>query len=229
MKRFLFALGLVWFGLLSAPAFAQTTWNPADKAANITLSGGNLTANASVGGTGYGFVRATSSHSSGKWYFELNITADSVSSSIILGIVNAASSTVAVPGVLDANGSMYVSYTGTVGAIYANSAGTVLSATPYTTGATIGVAVDVTNHLVYFARNNVWQNAANPSAGTGGINYITTSPVFPFFGAQTNEYTTAVANFGASAYAYTIPSGFSSWDAQAGAGGSNLSLLGVGH
>jgi hypothetical protein len=49
-----------------------TTWNPSDKAANVTLSGGNLTAADLVANTNAG-VRATTGKSTGKFYFEIAI------------------------------------------------------------------------------------------------------------------------------------------------------------
>lgn len=44
-----------------------TTWNPADKAANITLSNGNLTAAGITTGAARANVRSTTSHSSGTY------------------------------------------------------------------------------------------------------------------------------------------------------------------
>ena len=45
-----------------------TTWNPSDKGADIVLSNNNLTASGSGGVNNT--VRATTSNSGGKWYFE---------------------------------------------------------------------------------------------------------------------------------------------------------------
>ena len=47
------------------------TWNPSDKGANVTLSNGNLSAEANS--TNVDSVRATNSKSSGKWYWEIHI------------------------------------------------------------------------------------------------------------------------------------------------------------
>ena len=50
---------------------SSTTWDPSNKGANVTLSNGNLTA---VNGTGsWQTTRGTTSHSSGKYYFELEV------------------------------------------------------------------------------------------------------------------------------------------------------------
>lgn len=57
-------------------AITYATWNPADKGANITLSGGNLTATTSA--FAWDAVRTTISKSTGKWYFEMSITANNL-------------------------------------------------------------------------------------------------------------------------------------------------------
>ena len=51
----------------------STTWNASDKTANVTLSGGNLTATTTAVGTSG--VRSTYGHSSGVWYFEVTVDA----------------------------------------------------------------------------------------------------------------------------------------------------------
>lgn len=52
------------------PWGASTVWNSADMEAGITLSGGDLTA---AMGAGYRGVRATTSHATGKWRYQLTI------------------------------------------------------------------------------------------------------------------------------------------------------------
>lgn len=53
-------------------AVTYATWNPADKHADLTLSGGNLTMTTSVGA--WRWARATIWVSSGKWYWEITNT-----------------------------------------------------------------------------------------------------------------------------------------------------------
>lgn len=58
--------------LAGKTTLTYATWNPADKNANITLSGGNLVADATSNSN---FCwRATTSQSSRKWYWEVLIT-----------------------------------------------------------------------------------------------------------------------------------------------------------
>lgn len=56
-----------------SPPLIATTWNPSDKDADVSLSGGNLIASAAVGG--WNVVRSTTSKNSGQWKFEINPTA----------------------------------------------------------------------------------------------------------------------------------------------------------
>jgi hypothetical protein len=51
------------------------TWNPSDKNANVTLSGGNLTASVASWTTHYA-ARATIWKSSGKWYWEVTVVSN---------------------------------------------------------------------------------------------------------------------------------------------------------
>ena len=49
----------------------NTTWNSADKTANVTLSGGDLTVATTA--VGFGGVRSVASKSSGVWYYEITV------------------------------------------------------------------------------------------------------------------------------------------------------------
>ena len=66
------SLGLPFDRRLAAAA-AYATWNPSDKSADVTLSGGDLIASGSSG-TDWDSVRATVSKSSGKWAFEVTLS-----------------------------------------------------------------------------------------------------------------------------------------------------------
>ena len=54
-------------------ANTYATWNPSDKDASVTLSGGNLVASSTS--ASWAAVRSTISKSSGKWYWEYTVTA----------------------------------------------------------------------------------------------------------------------------------------------------------
>jgi len=109
---------------------------------------------------------------SGKWYAEFEPAA---SSNYVVGIMpDSTAATVA----MDANylgNSAYAEsisyYSATGQKIVAPSGGSAYGDT-YTTGDTIGIALDMDNRYVYFAKNGTWQNSGDPTSGatgTGGI------------------------------------------------------------
>ena len=58
--------------------------------------------------------------------------------------------------------------------------------TSFTTNDIIGIAVDLTNLKIYYSKNGVWMNSANPSSGTGGLT-ITAPDGAYFFAWQCNS------------------------------------------
>jgi hypothetical protein len=182
-------------------AFIFSTWNPLDMTSAITLSNGNLTLTMTA--TANQGIRGTLSRSSGKFYFEYTQGAAATNS---VGIADATHVLTTGLG-LDNVSSGY----STAGVIYYNTTLSVFVAT-YTTGDVIGVAVNITNGLIYYAKNGIWQNGANPSLGLGGLAYVTAAAVFPAWGTPTANVTSGTVNVGAKAFSYTPPTGFSSWD-----------------
>lgn len=73
------------------------------------------------------------------------------------------------------------------------------------------MGVAVRNGKVYFAKNNTWVNSGDPVNETGQVASITgSSPLYsPAVGEQDNRSgITNTVNFGATAFAYTPPTGF---------------------
>jgi hypothetical protein len=171
----------------------MTTWNPSDKAASITLSGGNLVASQTSTG---GMVRAdtASLSSSNNWYFEVTINN---------AIVGSAGSNVAV-GLSNPSQSLATDFDGVNGiGYYANGMliGPGISSNigwSYTTGDIIGV--HKTSAGVDFSQNGTIR-ATWPTLPSG--NLFPSSIVF-FSGDQ------VTANFGATTFA-NLPSGAGAW------------------
>ncbi len=169
------------------------TWNPSDKHADITLSGGNLVATNSVGGA-WRSARSTISKSSGKWYWECTATVFNGADASAYGAVGNSTASLASYLGSDTNGKMY--YSG--GSYYYNAAESSTAPAPYVQGDVIGVALDADTGNVEFFLNNVSQGVES-SAVTG-----------PYF-AGTSIYRLAdavTANFGATALTYSPPSGY---------------------
>ncbi len=171
----------------------SVTWNPLDKGINCSLSAGDLTTTFS--GASAQMVRATASKSSGKWYWEVHF--DSGSFGIIPGI---ALSTAALSYVgADSNGWGYYSLDGRK---YTNAASAAYGVI-WAAGDTIGVALDLDVGTVSFLKNNSSQGVAFSNL---------TGNVFPAISGDFNAGLVATSNFGATAFAYSPPSGYSKFD-----------------
>lgn len=173
-----------------APA---TTWNPADKAASITLSNGNLTAT-NGGAFVFGSTRATTGKASGKWYWEVVITATGASNFILLGIMNATADIGHYPG-WDGDGRAYYQQTGEK---YISSAGAAYGAT-YTDGDVIGFALDMDAGTI-----TCYKNGASQGVMFTGL----VGTWFPAVSCY-NGGNIVTGRFKASAFTQPIPSGFS--------------------
>lgn len=196
----------------------MTTLNPSDKGgASLTLSNGNLTASNSSG-TGLS-VRATNSASAGLLYFEVTIVAKASSPLIIAGFADSGFDVTSYISSSD----LSIGYAEVgVGLLVASSSfsGVPVAATTLAVADVFGCAVDfdtVPGHpRFFFAKNNTWQNGANPVTGTGALSVLNSSAFFPTVSvAGDGSPDTVTINFGTSAQVYSPPSGYSSWDALA--------------
>ncbi|MGX1110555.1 MULTISPECIES: SPRY domain-containing protein [Bradyrhizobium] len=194
---------------------------------NATLSNGDLTATRTS--TSTGGAQSTDYKNSGKFYFEVTVGASHGSTDSI-GVMASSygygaltnGNAGAGSGVWLGGGSI-VNNGGTVGSVggAANAAGSVIC-----------VAHDAGNGRVWYRLNGgSWNNSgtADPATNTGGINLLAAqyAPVVGFspFGSPTvgDNFT---ANFGASAFAYSVPSGFTAgWP---GSGGGPAFVIGGG-
>lgn len=189
--------GLMSRHIVPPVVVTYATWNPSDKDSDITLSNGDLTATM----TGFGGVRSTIGKSSGKWYFE--VTVDAVASFFRqVGIGDNAFNLNDEIG-NSATGWAY-NYTGVKvtnggGASYGDS---------WAAADVIGCALDMDSGKVWWRKNGTWQASGDPASGTGaaytGLSGTIYAAVSAFGG---NEFT---ANFGASAFSHSAPSGFNS-------------------
>ena len=166
------------------------TWNPSDKAAPITLSGGNLIATAGVNTTAG--IRATQSKSAGKWYWEQESTFGRIS----IGVANSTASLSSYLG-SDANGLGYDSNSGN---IYKGGSVVATGGASYTTNDIIGIAYDADGGTVKFYKNNSLQYTI--SAGN-----VPTSPLFPMATTTFSDQTVMVLKPGPF-LTYSPPSGY---------------------
>lgn len=88
----------------------------------------------------------------------------------------------------------------------------VSTGTSYAVGDIIMVAHDLGGGKLYFGKNGVWMNSANPAAGTGAlITGLTTGPYFAGVASNTDTYTGTIA-LSSSLGGYTLPAGFTWYD-----------------
>jgi hypothetical protein len=203
------------FAANAAVASDSSTWNntpaPAfDPASisNVTLTNSNLTATHS-NTTIPGGAQALAPQVAGKWYFEITqTTTPHGTADVVAGLYP-------VPVNLGntSNGTGGVSVLSGNGAIWISSVNTVLLGA-FAAGDVCGVAVDFTAGL-FWARKNAgnWNNSgtANPATGAGGLAIVSSAPWAPvvvFNGSGSQAGDSYTANFGATSYANTAPSGF---------------------
>lgn len=170
------------------PVYTYATWDSGKKGANIALTGSDLIATCSVGA---GVVLSTTGKSSGKWYWEITVNV-----STNRGFIGVGKSTIPLDSQLgaDADGFSYVDNANK----RTNNSDAAYGAT-WAAGDIIGVYLDMDAGTLGFEKNDVDQGQA--FTGLSGTFYA---------GWSNNLVGQVTANFGASALAYTPPSGYAS-------------------
>ena len=191
-----------------------TTWNPSDLV-NITLSNGNLTAGSVT--AGIGGVRSVDRLTSGKYYWEVTFNTAGITS-MACGICSPSANLATVTST-SLNAAYLYRYGGTVWVNNVQVSGLTWGTNTIAAGSVIGIALDLDNKLLWFrvgAAGNWNNNAAYAPGGSGGVNIapIFPGPPFPIYalgntssGNNTDNFT---ANFGATAFAGAVPSGYTS-------------------
>ena len=194
-----------------------TTWDAATVTA-VTLSGGNLVAtNTGTTSADQGAkVASASGKSSGKYYFEATFTLkNNVGANGGLGISTFASTYTGM-GNNATTGSMLFWQSGNA---YTNGSPAGVTITALIQGQVMCLAVDLDNRKIWF-RNGAagnWNQSgtANPATNTGGITIPsgTMVPIVVFGSSGGVAGNVITANFGATTFTGTAPSGFTSgWD-----------------
>lgn len=201
-------------GTLSGKAFGfgsgagtLATWNPADKASGVTLINGDLTAK------GLGGVRATVGKTTGKYYFEINYD---------LGVPD--TNQRQLFGIFPQSTSVNASDP-SPGAVQLNSGGGEVDVNGVNVGLWCPVNIPVQGDKaciavnfdagLFWARLNGgnWNNnvSADPASGAGGFSISGLSGLlYPGLWLLNNSEGVPqfTANFGASAFSFSVPSGF---------------------
>lgn len=196
--------GLGFVAQPSAAAPSGVTWDPATMGAGVTLSNGNLTAQAT--GTEYGNVRSTASKSSGKWYFE--IVLETIGSGFMPGVGISRHLPAADNGEfgaaiggheLRANGDRYSNGTNTSSWTAALTAADIVM-----------VAFDMGAGHVWFGKNGAWLNSGDPAAGTSpAITGVTGAQMAAASTGPSGSLGKCTAKFSPADLSYSPPAGFS--------------------
>lgn len=197
-----------------AGGVSGSTWDPANKGANIVLSAGNLKATVTGDST---CVYGTQSHTgSGKYYFEITINDYSAGAfSIDIGIGQLSFGTGTYPGADSSGGNAGFFDSGGSGGF--TIAGTFAAVNNgFALNNILSIAVDFDHSKIFSAVNGVWSidtagsTQEVPASNTGGIAFDNTKTWFPMFGSASNSSSAAATvNFnGTMTY---LPSGFSNW------------------
>ena len=186
-------IGAIIGSTYSSSSINYTTWNPADKSADITLSISNTKAESTSAASAYQ-VRSTVSKSSGKWYWETTFVRNTNTDPFYF-----------VGGISEGSESL-ANYTGSSAGVSATTDGQVwedgastANIGAWTDGDVAGFALDLTggSETLKIYRNNSLLTTRTINAGT----YYAGCGTY-----QTLGYT--IANFGATAMVYTAPSGY---------------------
>ncbi len=141
------------------------------------FSKGNLSVD--VHGSAWRISQSTLSASSGKYYAEFKWISDSNTRFAYVGIYdqdNYANKTTGYPYMGDMTNCYALNSEN--GNIHTGGSSTSYGSA-YSTSSIIGVAMDLDNNKLYFSKDGVWMNSANPSNGTGGYS-ITADKTYTF-------------------------------------------------
>ena len=95
------------------------------------------------------------------------------------------------------------------GQYYRNTSGTAYGGISWTPGDYFSFGIDNTNQKMYIAKNGTWINSANPSSGTGGIDYSAIGSNVMFIVSDNNSagYNKFSFNFGNGVFSTNTISG----------------------
>jgi hypothetical protein len=187
----------------------SVVWNSADKAANITLTNGDLTAETSSSAGWGDSVRATLGRSSGKYYYEIYLETTSTAN-LHGGFALASASNATYYGAAAQNSYSCYHFSSSI-RVFFNGGFTDYSTTASGTTYTMNFAVDFSTNSLWVGVNGDWAGTGDPATGTSATKTIAAGTYYP--GACfyiSGQYATFRGL--ASSMAYTIPSGFSAWD-----------------
>lgn len=217
------AATLLWIGAAAAqvipgwwgpgtPSAPLVTWDPAHTNSALTLSGGNLTIT-ETGGNDAGAV-ATLGQSSGLWYWEVLSVAQSGAgdSNSVVALGDTTYRATGGTGPDSPGKTIHALGYYNSGKIYYNG-GVIATYDAFVIGNVVRVAWNATTQRLWIAvAGGNWNasGAANPATGVGGLDvsaYLS-GTLYPGAGYALISAGSCTANFGHTAFTYSVPVGF---------------------
>ena len=212
-----------------------TGFNSSDEVGGVAVSGtGNVTATMPANSA----IRSNTSHSTGKYYFEVTVTGTFDADAPMVGIASSAFNLLNNPGQGNPSDSIGIFAGDTQQEIFYNN---VFSNSGYATsglksGEVIGVCADFDNGKHYFLTPELvtafgasgWNGltTANPAGNVGGI--AATLTTAGYIVVRGDAALTVNLNTGNATFHYTKPTGFSPWDVWSNAYAGQAFLSGLG-
>ena len=136
----------------------------------------------------------------GKWYgeFQVGNSITMIGVGIVSVFENTAHGSTTGPGQDESGINSGVSYYAADGKKFVAGVGSSYGSS-YSSSDIIGIAMDLDNNKVYFAKNNTWQNSGDPTSGATGTGAIDLNPAGEYFFMTINGNSTGQthkANFG---------------------------------
>ena len=177
------------------------TLDPLFTQSNNTLSNGNLSLSSSANDSAHAGSQSTTSHSAGKFYFEVTIDAAHAGAGyqnqVGMGLCDSTCHGTLPTANNYTWGSWDSGYELFNGGVLVSAVGT------FTTGDVVGVAIDIGNTITWYKNNTSIFNQSIVAL---------TGALFAFAWANSaSGMAKLTANFGATAFAFTPPAGFSAW------------------
>ena len=153
----------------------------------LTFSNAGLTATNTAGGA-WQPIMSTLAANTGKWYAEFKV--DTIGGASKYGIIDVIQYNNQVNWASASRAYGYEYYAGDA----TNNSTTASYGAAFTTGAIIGVAMDLDNMKLYMSKDGVWQDSGDPTSGSTGTGTL------PFFGGASNTARAA----GLDTYAFAM-------------------------
>jgi hypothetical protein len=180
-------------------SITPTTWDPDNKDWRIELSEDKLSA---IGGGSFNSIRSIFGTTSGKYYWEIGPTDIDIRVGVMISTNTGFSGDMGER--TNCGGWGYRITHGSSDLYFSENHSHYGSDIPAHPGGIIGIALDMDIGNIFFSLDGSWQASSDPVTGANPA----ISGLSGIYHAGITTYGTNIANFGASAFQYTVPTGY---------------------